>query len=120
MRHRKAGKKLNRNSKQRKTLFKNLISHLVLLEEIKTTLPKAKAVAPLFDKLLTAAKSQTVKSFRQVNAYLGNPKATQKMIKELVPRFKERKGGYTRIIRLGNRLGDNAPLVKIELVEKKS
>ncbi len=120
MRHRKSGKKLNRNLKHRKALFKNLVTSLILLEEIKTTLPKAKAVVPLVDKLITKAKVQTLHSHRQIAAFLQNKKATKKIVDDLAPRFKQRPGGFTRIIRLDQRRGDNAQMVKIELVEKKA
>jgi large subunit ribosomal protein L17 len=118
MRHRKKGKKLNRDVKHRKALFKNLINALVIHEEIKTTEAKAKAVKNLADKLISRGKKGTLHSRRTIAAFLQNKKSVNKIVDNLGPRFKDRISGFTRIMRLGRRRGDNAMMVKIELVEK--
>lgn len=118
MRHRVAGKKLSRDRKQRKALFKNLISALVIKGEIKTTESKAKAVRRLAEKLITKGRGGTLHARRQIGAFLQNKEAVNKIVDELGPIFKNRPGGFTRIIRLGQRRGDNAPIVRLELVEK--
>jgi len=119
MRHQVKGKKLGRNSGQRKALFKSLINSLVLREEIKTTETKAKAIRGLVDKLITKGKAGTLHARRLIAAFLANQKAVNKIVDELSPRFKARPGGFTRMVRLGKRQGDNAMMVKLELVEKK-
>jgi len=118
VRHRKAGRKLSRNIKQRKALFKNLINALVLHGKIETTEAKAKAIRGLIDKLITKGKAQTLHSRRLIAAFLQNKKAVNKIVDELGPLFKKRPGGFTRIVRLGRRRGDEAMVVKLELVEK--
>jgi len=118
MRHRIAGKKLSLNHNQRKALFKNLINSLILHEQIRTTEAKAKAVRLLVEKLITKGKEQTLHARRLIAAFLQNKKAVNKIVDELAPLFKKRPGGYTRIVRLGERRGDNAPMVKLELVER--
>jgi large subunit ribosomal protein L17 len=119
MRHRVKGKKLGRDSGQRKALFKNLINALILREEIETTESKAKAVKGLVDKLITRGKTGTLHARRLIAAFLADKQAVNKLVDEIAPRFKTRPGGFTRIIRLGRRQGDNAMIVKLELVEKK-
>ncbi|MBL7150561.1 50S ribosomal protein L17 [Candidatus Microgenomates bacterium] len=118
MRHRVKGRKLNRTTAQRKALFRRLISSLFLKEEIKTTLPKAKAIKGLIDKLITKARKGTLHNQRLVHAFLQNKKATKRLIEKIAPRFKKRISGFTRIVRLGRRRGDAAEIVRIELVEK--
>jgi len=118
MRHRINGKKLSLNRAQRKALFKNLINSLVLNGQIKTTEAKAKAVRRLAEKLITKGKEQTLHARRLIAAFLQNKKAVNKIVDELAPLFKKRPGGYTRIVRLGERRGDRAPMVRLELVEK--
>jgi len=118
MRHRVSGKKFSRNVKQRKALFKNLINSLVIHGKIKTTEAKAKAVQRLADKLITKGKTQTLHSRRLIAAFLQNKKAVNKIVDELAPLFKKRPGGFTRIIRLGKRKGDDAMMVNLELVEE--
>lgn len=117
MKHHKAGRKLNRNRKQRQALFKGLINALVLKGQIRTTEAKAKAIRGLVDKLITRGKQQTLHSRRLIAAFLQNQKAVNKIVDELAPLFKKRPGGFTRIVRLGQRRGDNAPMVRLELVE---
>lgn len=118
MRHRVKGKKLGRDTGHRKALFKNLINALILKEQIKTTESKAQAVRGLVDKLVTRGKSGTLHARRLVGAFLSNKQAVNKLVDELGPRFKTRPGGFTRMVRLGRRRGDNAMMVRLELVER--
>lgn len=118
MKHRVAGKKLSRSQGHRKALFKNLLSALILRGEIKTTETKAKATRRLFDRLVTKGKSGTLHARRIVAAFLNNKHAVNKLVDEIAPKFKDRPGGFTRMIRLGRRQGDDAMIVKLELVEK--
>jgi len=118
VKHRVAGKKLARSRSHRKALFRNLLSALILHGEIKTTESKAKATRRLFDRLVTKGKSGTLHARRIVAAFLNNKKAVNKLVDEIAPKFKDRPGGFTRMIRLGRRRGDDAMMVKLELVEK--
>lgn len=118
MRHRVAGKKLARSRSHRKALFRNLLSALILHGEIKTTESKAKATRRLFDRLVSKGKSGTLHARRIVAAFLNNKKAVNKLVDEIAPKFKDRPGGFTRMTRLGRRRGDDAMMVKLELVEK--
>jgi len=118
MKHRVAGKKLSRRRNQRKALFKSLINALVVEGEIKTTESKAKAIRGLVDKLITRGKTGTLQARRMIGAFLQNKKVVNKIVSELGPIFKNRPGGFTRIVRLGPRRGDNAMMVRLELVEK--
>jgi large subunit ribosomal protein L17 len=118
MRHRHQGKKLNRDSSHRQALFKNLIKSLVAKEEIKTTESKAKVVRKIFEKLITRGKEQSLSARRLIHAFLQDKKAVGKLVDRLSPLFKGRKGGFTRIVRLGQRRGDNAMMVRLELVKK--
>lgn len=118
MRHRVAGKKLNRDIKHRKALFKNLINALIIHEEIQTTESKAKAIKGLTDKLISRGKKGTLHARRTIAAFLQDKKAVNKIVDELGLRFKDRVSGFTRIVRLGKRRGDDAMMVKMELVEK--
>ncbi len=111
------GKKLKRDKNERKALFKSLMSSLVLNESIKTTQAKAKAVKPEVEKLVTLAKKGTNSSIQKIQASLSHI-ALDKFISYTAPRFKDRNGGYTRIIKLGERFGDRANLVVLEWVEK--
>jgi len=118
MRHRKAGRKLSRHRAHRKALFKNLISSLIIHGEIKTTESKAKAVRRLVDKLITKGRLGTLHARRLIAAFLQNKKVVNRIVDEIAPVFKNRPGGYTRMTRLGRRRGDQAMMVKLELVEK--
>lgn len=120
MRHRVKGKKLNRDIKHRKALFKNLINALIVHEEIQTTESKAKAIKGLTDKLISRGKKGTLHARRTIAAFLQDKQAVNKIVDELGPRFKDRKSGFTRIVRIGKRRGDDAMIVKMELVEKKA
>jgi len=118
MRHKVYGKKLSQKTNQRKALFKNLINSLVVHGQVKTTEAKAKAIRGLVEKLITKGKQQTFHARRLIEAFLQNKKAVNKIVDEIAPLFKKRPGGFTRIVRLENRRGDNAPLVSLELIEK--
>lgn len=118
MRHQVKGKKLSRNSSQRKALFKSLISALVIHGEIKTTESKAKAIRGLVDKLINKGKKGTLHSRRLIGAFLQNKMAVSRIVDELGPIFAQRTGGFSRMTRLGKRRGDDAMMVKLELVEK--
>jgi large subunit ribosomal protein L17 len=118
MRHRLRGKKLSRHHHHRKALFKNLIKSLIDHGEIKTTESKAKAVRILVEKLITKGKAGTVQTRRLIGGFLQSRQAVNRLVDEIAPLFKSKPGGYTRITRLGERKGDNAVMVKLELVEK--
>lgn len=116
MRHRKKGKILGREKASRKALLRNLATSIIIYEKVKTTKAKAKAVKPVVEKLVTTAKKNDLTSRRKLLKVLYHKKAVNKALEVLGPRYKERKGGYTRIINLGNRAGDNAEMVQIEFV----
>ncbi len=118
MKHRISGKKLSRNSSQRKALFKGLINSLVMNGEIKTTETKAKAITRLVDKLITKAKKGTLNSRRLIWAFLQDKKVVNKIVDEVAPLFAKRSGGFSKITPIGKRRGDDAMMVKLELVEK--
>lgn len=120
MRHRLFGGKLNRDRDHRKTLFRNLVTSLILHEQIKTTEAKAKAIKGLVDKVITKGKTGSLHARRTLAGVLTNRQAVEKVIKVLTPRFKQRSSGFTRIIRLGGRKGDNTSLVRMELVDKEA
>ncbi|KKW11229.1 MAG: ribosomal protein L17, large subunit ribosomal protein L17 [Microgenomates group bacterium GW2011_GWC1_49_7] len=111
------GKKLKRDKNERTALFKSLISALVLNESIKTTEAKAKAIKPEIDKLVTHAKKGTNASMQKIHGSLSHI-ALDRFISHVAPRFKDRNGGYTRIIKIGGRVGDEAKMVILEWVEK--
>ncbi len=118
MRHRVKTKSFHRPKEQREALFVNLACQLIEHGRIETTLPKAKALRPFVEKLVTLAKKETVHARRLLNARLrNNTKAATKLFKEIAPLFKERNGGYTRIYKLGRRRGDDAEMAIIEFVE---
>lgn len=119
MRHRKSGRQLNRNSSHRKAMFRNMSSSLVNHEIIKTTLPKAKELRRVVEPLITLAKADSVANRRLAFARTRDDETVKKLFSDLGPRFKERAGGYTRIIKCGFRAGDNAPMAYIELVDRK-
>lgn len=119
-RHRTRGKQLGRNTKQRKALFKGLLNSLILNEEVKTTQTKAKVIQGLFDKLVTKAKPATIHARRLLHAFLGDKNSTNKLVDELTTRFGKRNSGFTRVTKLGLRKGDNAPVVKLEIIDKKA
>jgi len=118
MRHRKSGRQLNRNSSHRKAMFSNMTNSLLDHEIIKTTLPKAKELRRVAEPLITLAKEDSVANRRSAFASLRDKKMVGKLFNELAPRYKERPGGYTRIMKCGFRSGDAAPMAYIELVDR--
>jgi len=117
-RHQYKGRKLRREAGPRKALLRNLSSQVILYEKITTTLEKAKEVRPVVEKLITKAKKGTLADRRLAGAFLSNKdKALEKLFAELGPLYKDRKGGYTRITKLSPRVGDNANMAQIELLD---
>jgi large subunit ribosomal protein L17 len=116
MRHKIAGFKLKRDPSARKALLRGLVTSVIEQERVITTVPKAKAVKPLVDKMITLAKRDTLHARRQAAAFLMTPASVQKLFEKLGTRFGQRVGGYTRIIRLGWRKGDGAEQAMLELV----
>lgn len=116
MRHRHSGRQLNRNSSHRRAMFRNMAVSLVEHEVIKTTLPKAKELRRVAEPLITLAKSDSVANRRLAFDRLRSKQAVGKLFSDLGPRFQERPGGYTRILKCGYRAGDKAPMAYIELV----
>ncbi len=118
MRHRKAGRQLNRNSSHRKAMFSNMANSLFDHEIIKTTLPKAKELRRVAEPLITLAKADSVSNRRSAFSKLRDKEMVGKLFNELAPRYKDRPGGYTRILKCGFRSGDAAPMAYIELVDR--
>ena len=118
MRHRKSGRKLNRNSSHRKAMFKNMAASLVEHELIKTTLPKAKELRLTAEPLITLAKNDTVANRRLAFSRVRDDAVVAKLFNELGPRYKDRPGGYIRILKCGFRTGDAAPMAYVELVDR--
>lgn len=116
MRHRVAGNRLGRNVGARRALFRNLVTSVIDEERVVTTVPKAKAVQPMVEKMITLAKQDTLHARRQAAAFLMTPASVQKLFDKLGTRFGQRNGGYTRIVRLGPRKGDGAEQAMLELV----
>ena len=118
MKHNIKNKKLNKNSSHRKAMFKNLSNALIKHEQITTTLPKAKELKRFVEKIITLGKNANLNSRRKTLSILQDEKMTKKIFDTFATRYKERNGGYTRIIKLGKRFGDNAPTAIIELVDR--
>jgi large subunit ribosomal protein L17 len=116
MRHKKAGRKLGRNPSHRRALLRNLVTSFLEHERLMTTVPKAKEVRPIAEKVITLGKRDTLHARRQVQAYLLDDTVTKKVFDTLAPRFGDRAGGYSRITRLKNRAGDGAEVAIIELL----
>jgi len=116
MRHQIKGRKLGRTPAHRKALFRNQLSSLVKEERIRTTLEKAKELRPLAEKVVTQGKRDTLHARRQVNRLISDRELVKKLFDEIAPRFHERPGGYTRIIKLGPRKGDGAEMAFLEFV----
>ncbi len=116
MRHQKRGRKIGTNSAHRKAILFGLAAEVFKHERIKTTEAKAKEVRPLVDKIVTLAKKGDVSARRQVIAMVKERELAHKIFSEVAPRFEERQGGYCRLLKLGSRNGDNAPIAIIELV----
>lgn len=115
MRHRKKKKTLSRTSQKRKALIRNLANDFILQGKIKTTPAKARVLKSYLEKLITRSRINNLDRRRYLESYL-NKKSAQKLITEISPRYQERKGGYLRLIKLKNRVGDNAPQVLMEFV----
>ncbi len=118
MRHNKSGRKLNRNSSHRKAMFSNMANSLFDHEIIKTTLPKAKELRRIAEPLITLAKNDSVANRRSAFSKMRDKEMVGKLFSELAPRYKDRPGGYTRILKCGFRSGDAAPMAYIELVDR--
>lgn len=118
MRHAKAGRKLNRTSAHRKAMLANLAVALIKHEQIVTTLPKAKELRPYVEKLVTLGKRGDLHARRQASAKLPEETWVKKLFETLAPRYADRSGGYTRVLKAGFRYGDNAPLAVIEFVDR--
>ena len=118
MKHNITHRKLNRTSSHRKALLMNLSNALIKHEQITTTLPKAKELKPFVEKIITLGKKGDLQSRRKAIAILQDEKMTKKIFDTFAERYKDRKGGYTRIIKLRNRYGDNAPIAVIELIDR--
>jgi large subunit ribosomal protein L17 len=116
MRHRVAGKKLGRKTPHRVMMFRNMVTSLFDKERVRTTLDRAKAVRPIAERMITLGKRETLHARRQALAYVKDPAVVKKLFETLAPRFAQRHGGYTRIIRLGFRDGDGAQMAYLELI----
>jgi large subunit ribosomal protein L17 len=118
MRHRKSGRKLNRTSSHRKAMFANMAAALIKHEQIVTTLPKAKELRPFVDKLVTLAKKGDLAARRAAISKVRDQEMVRKLFDTIGPRYEERSGGYTRVLRAGYRYGDSAPVAVIEFVDR--
>ena len=118
MRHRKSGRKLNRTSSHRKAMFANMAAALINHEQITTTLPKAKELRPFVDKLVTLAKRGDLHARRIAISRVRDEAMVKKLFETIGPRYEDRQGGYTRVLRAGFRYGDNAPVAVIEFVDR--
>jgi len=118
MRHRMGARKLNRTSSHRKAMFSNMVVSLLNHEQIKTTLPKAKELRRIADKMITLGKRGTLHTRRQAFSFLRDDAAVSKLFSALAERYKDRSGGYTRVLKAGYRYGDNAPVAVVELVDR--
>ncbi len=118
MRHRYSGRKLNRTSQHRQMLFRNMAQALIKHEQIVTTLPKAKELRPVVERLITLGKRGDLHARRLAHARIRDDAMTRKLFEVLGPRYQERNGGYTRIMKAGFRYGDSAPMAVIEFVDR--
>ncbi|MBW1731693.1 MAG: 50S ribosomal protein L17 [Deltaproteobacteria bacterium] len=116
MRHRKAGKHLGRDSSHRRAMFRNMVTSLFRYEQIETTDAKAKQLKPIAERMITLAKRGDLHARRQALAYMMDKRVTHRLFDELKDRFMDRQGGYVRIIKKGNRKGDNAPISIVQLI----
>ena len=116
--HRKSGRQLNRNSSHRKAMFRNMACSLIEHEVIRTTVPKAKELRRVAEPLITLAKSDSVANRRLAFSRMRSKSAVGKLFSEIAPRYQERPGGYTRILKCGFRAGDAAPMAFVELVDR--
>ena len=118
MRHRMSGRKLNMKSAHRESMFSNMTVSLLRHEQIKTTKPKAKELRSFADKMVTLGKRGTLHARRQAFAFLRDDEVVKKLFDSLAERYKDRQGGYTRVLAAGHRYGDDAPMAVIELVDR--
>jgi large subunit ribosomal protein L17 len=116
MRHRNQGSKLGRQPAHRRATLRNLVTNVIERERITTTLTRAKAARPLVEQMITLGKRDTLHARRQAASYLMTPAATKKLFADIAPRFSDRAGGYTRIVRAGFRVGDGASVAILELI----
>jgi len=120
MRHRIAGRRLGRSTSQRRALFRGLVTDLLRYEKIRTTEAKAKEVRGLSEKMITLGKDGSLHARRQALRFITDPAVVKKVFDDLGPRYADRNGGYTRIVKLGRRWGDGAAVAQLELVEAKT
>ncbi len=120
MRHLKTGRKLNRTAAHRKALMRNLVKALLLREQIQTTDAKAKELRRWADRMVTLGKKNSVHARRLAFSYLGSRRLVQRLFDEVAPRFQSRSGGYTRVLKIGPRRGDAAPMSLVEFTERKA
>ena len=118
MRHNLGYRKLNKTSEHRKALFKNMLNSLIKYEQIVTTLPKAKELKPLIDKVITIGKKNDLTNKKKLFSKLQNQNSVKKVFDELSKRYSKRNGGYSRVLKAGFRTGDDAPMAVIELVDR--
>ena len=118
MRHRRAGRKLNRTGAHRRALFRNLVTAVLEYERVQTTDPKAKEIRRLTDRMITLGKRGSLHARRRALAFVRKESVVRKLFEDVAPRFMNRPGGYTRVIKLGPRLGDAAPQSIVELTER--
>jgi len=118
MRHRIAGRKLGRPTGHRWALYQNLVTSLLAYEKITTTEAKAKEIRSLIEEMITLGKEGNLASRRRATAFISDKRVAKKLFDEIAPRYADRSGGYTRLVKLGPRRGDNAPMAQIELVEQ--
>jgi large subunit ribosomal protein L17 len=116
MRHLNSGSKLGRNPAHRRATLRNLVTNVIERERVTTTLTRAKAARPLLERMITLGKKDTLQTRRQAAAFLMTPAATQKLFRDIAPRFSDRSGGYTRIVAAGWRVGDGAKVAILELI----
>ncbi len=118
MRHRKSGRKLGRNQSHRKAMFRTMASSLILHGRIETTVQKAKEIRPIVEKLITLGREDNINTRRRAASYLRGKEPVQHLFEEVSPRYLDRPGGYTRILRVGTRVGDAASMAIVELVDR--
>ena len=118
MRHQNKGKIFGREKAPREAMLRNLVQSVILYERVNTTLPKAKVVRSMVEKLITTGRKKTLVSRRALSRVLTIESAVNKVLEELGPRYAERKGGYTRIIKLGRRVGDGADIAQLQLIKE--
>lgn len=119
MHHQISGIKLNRDTGQRLALLKGLAGAIIRSESIETTEPKAKAAKTLIEKLVTHARKASLNDIRQIESVISDHELVQKLVHVIAPRYKSQPGGYLRLVKLGNRVGDNAPMVRMEFTPAK-